>query len=263
MPEYSGTEFQIAVQKRMRARADWIRSRPDIANGGRLMNFLDPETTGWDRIREFLAEDGVVAITAMNRDGALDLLRGLFPEGYDFGAYDIYLGEAADILAACRAILAAQPLPAGWRAAVLDNPDDEELEAIQALNAATGVAPHPAFYARSEAVPSFTSCIWDETGRLVATASVTARYHPASRLAGHVFKGSTSVDPAFRGRSLGKVANAHVLIDSHAALGWTHGLSQVAADNPASQKTISACGFRPAPELVTYGILNKGVVFTR
>lgn len=263
MAEYFGSEFQIAIQKRLRKRQEWIRDTPEIANGGRILNFLDPARTGWDRIRSFVEQDGAVAITAQDSEATLPRLRQIFTEGYTFPRWDIYLGTARDILARCRVIRQQNPTEAGWHLECLDCPDDRELDAIQALNAQTGVAPAPAFYSRSEAIPSLTACLWAPDGTLAATSSATARYHPDSRLAGHVFKGSTSVDPAFRGKGLGKVVNAHVLIDSQRAMGWSKGISQVAPDNPASQKTIAACGFVRDPDLATFGIMRSGEVFTR
>lgn len=63
--------------------------------------------------------------------------------------------------------------------------------------------------------------------------------------------------------SLGKFVNAHVMLESRDAMGWTYALSQVQTDNIASVKTITASGFVHQPDLITLGILAKGAVFTR
>lgn len=62
---------------------------------------------------------------------------------------------------------------------------------------------------------------------------------------------------------MGKLVNAHVLIDSQVAMGWIGVLSQVFATNIASQKTIAAAGLQPQNELMTVAVLAKGEVFTR
>ena len=161
------------------------------------------------------------------------------------------------------AFLAANTLPQGWRVACFDDPDDAILEGIQSLNEETGVAPYPAFYTRSQIIPSLTACLWDDQDGLVATSSVNARYHPKSRFADYVFKGSTSVKPSHRGMGLGKVVNAHVLLTSRDRMGWGHAISQVQPSNLASVKTIAASGFTYQPDMVTIGIVAKWVVFTR
>jgi len=64
MAEFYGTDLQIAIQKKMRDRHAWIESTPEIANGGRVLNFIEPEKIGWKRIRELFAEDQVISFTA-------------------------------------------------------------------------------------------------------------------------------------------------------------------------------------------------------
>ena len=59
---------------------------------------------------------------------------------------------------------------------------EPDLSDVQNLNSATGVAPYPAYYMRSEALPVLTACIRDAGGDLVATASVADRYHKDCRL---------------------------------------------------------------------------------
>ena len=263
MPEFMGSAFQIEVQKRMLARHDWIKLQPDVANGGRVMNFLEPEQTGWDVVGQYLAEDGIVVLNAQARENALEQARSIFGAGYDCPMWDLYLGSKEAVQAACRAYVAATPVPQGWRIECLRVPDIQQMEAVQALNMETGVAPYPGFYMRSEVVPSMTACLWDAQGVLAATAAVNARFHPASRLGRHIFKGSTSVKPVYQGRGLGKLVNAHVLIDSQVAMGWIGVLSQVSAINIASQKTIAAAALQPQNELTTVAVLAKGEVFTR
>jgi hypothetical protein len=263
MPEFMGSAFQIEVQKRMLARHDWIKGQVDVANGGRVMNFLEPAQTGWDVVGHYLREDGVVALNAQERRSIEAQVRGIFGAGYEYPTWDVYLGAKADVLEACRAHVAATPVPDGWRIECLRTPDMAEMEAVQALNMETGVAPYPGFYMRSEVVPSLTACLWDADGALAATSAVNARFHPKSRFGRYIFKGSTSVKPTHQGLGLGKLVNAHVLIDSQVAMGWIGVLSQVSSTNIASQKTISAAGLRVQKELMTVAVVAQGEVFTR
>ena len=69
--------------------------------------------------------------------------------------------------------------------------------------------------------------------------------------------------PTHRGRSWGKLINAHNLLGSLKALDWSHVIAQAQPSNIASQKTIGTCGLTPFDGYVTVGALPNGVVFTR
>lgn len=263
MPEYFGTDFQIQIQKQMIARHEWLAHSTTMANGGRVMNILDPKAVGWDRVREFVDSDGTVALTAMERASAAALLAEVFGRGFDFPEWNVHIAAVGRVLEHSGKILAGYHVPEGWRLECLQTPNERELSAIQALNLATGVAPLPGPYLRGEVVPSFTSCLWTHGGELVAVSNATGRYHQHSRFGEHVFNGSTSVDPTHRGSGLGKVITAHVLVESQRLFSWTHALAQVAPDNAASRRMVEACGLACNPSLVTFGVIPSGVTFTR
>lgn len=263
MPEFFGSDFQIEIQKQMIGRHEWLRHSTTMANGGRVMNILDPVAVGWDRVREFVASDGTVALTAMERDTAAAQLAEVFDDNFDFPEWNVHLSAAGRVLEYCRGILARYRVPDGWRLECLQSPNDHELSAIQKLNLATGVAPLPGPYLRGELVPSFTSCLWTHDGDLAAVSNASARYHSDSRFGGHVFNGSTSVALAHRGLGLGKVVTAHVLVESQHGISWTHALAQVAPDNVPSRLMVEACGLAFQPTLVTFGVIRRGLAFTR
>ena len=52
MVEFSGDPVAVALQKRLRDRQSWIAQTPAVANGGRVLNVLDPEVLGWDKVRK-------------------------------------------------------------------------------------------------------------------------------------------------------------------------------------------------------------------
>lgn len=89
------------------------------------------------------------------------------------------------------------------------------------------------------------------------------RYHPQSRLAGHMFTGMASVSPAHRGRGLGRLVNAITLAQSHARFAWTTAVEQVAPDNPASQAMVEACGLDMDAGFVSIAAINSEEAFTR
>jgi len=263
MPEYIGTDRSIALQMRLRARQSDIDRSPHVVNGGRIMHFLDPEETGWDRVRELAEEDGLAGFPVVSPDETIRAIKDELGTHWETPVFDALTGDADRVLSACATVIDAVELPAGWRACMSECPNEQEIAEVQALNAETGVAPYPAYYMRSEALPVLTACIRDDKGKLVATASVADRYHTDSRLGGHVFAGMVSVSGACRGRGLGKLINALVLAESQRRFGWRVATEQVAADNVVSRSMILACGLDHSQGLASITAINPNEGSTR
>ena len=197
------------------------------------------------------------------RDLILSRVTEAFGAGYAYPSWQVFRGQAAAVRSACEALKSKICLPRGARLESFRHPDTDVIDQVQALNAASGVAPYPAWYSRGDVVGCVTTCLWDESGTLIASASVADKFHAKGRLAGYVFKGSTCVAPDQRGGGLGKIVNADALLTSLETFGWQNVMSQVQVSNLASQNTIGACGLAAVPDRITLGILPKGAVFTR
>lgn len=240
-----------------------IAQTPALVNGGRVLHCLDPDAVGWDVVRQLAGEDRLIGFPVMDPDVAVGLIRDNLGPQWKTPVWHALLGGKEQVLAACAAVIAAVPLAAGWSVVHYSCPSEAQLAQVQALNAQTGVAPYPAYYMRSEAVPVLTTCIHDETGDLIATASVADRYHPDSRLGGHIFAGMVSVSETRRGWGLGKLVNARALVESQARFGWEVATEQVAADNVASRAMIMACGLTHDAGLVSVAAMNSDETFSR
>lgn len=263
MAEFHGTDLQIAIQKRMQGRQAWIERTPEVANGGRVLNFVEPEKIGWETIRDLFAEDHVISFTAQPLATMMPVLRQTFGDNCQYPYWNVFTGDVQRVLEACKAVIADVPTPTGWRLRSLETPTDGQISEVQKLNEATGIAPYPAFYSRGEAVPCLTTCLWNEQGKMVATASANFRYHPNSRFSGHIFEGSVSVAEECRGMGLGKLLNATVLLDSHRLYNWVGALAQARPDNAPSRRMIEACGLEMSPDLVTISVIASEEEFTR
>ena len=263
MPEFLGTENSIAVQKRLRERQTEIAQSPDLVNGGRILHFLQPEKTGWARVRELANEDRLAGFPLVRREDIVSQIERHLGPQWKVPAWDALTGSADRVLRACESVIASVALPDGCESSTNNCPDEDTIALIQSLNSETGVAPYPAYYTRSEAVSVLTACILDRDGSLVATASVADRYHAAGRLGGHVFAGMVSVAGRFRGRGLGKLVNAIALVESHRRFGWEVATEQVAPDNPASKAMIMACGLDHSDGLSSVAAINSDESFSR
>lgn len=260
--EYVGTTLQVSIQKRMRERHVWIEDTPEIANGGRTLNFLDPDKMGWSRVGDLTQEDGVAVFMALPLEETRVNLQERLGANWRTPHWDVFFGNAEPVLEACNSVMSSFALPVGWRIDSLDTPTERQIDDIQNLNIVVGIAPYPAYYCRGDVVPCVSTCIWDDKGQLVATAMANYRYHPNSRLKGHLYAGSVSVLPDCQGMGLGKMANAALLVHSHRIVGWATALEQVKPDNVPSRRMIEACGLTKSQELATIFAINSDDQFS-
>jgi hypothetical protein len=263
MNEYFGSPTQIAVQKRLFETHSEISASPYLANGGRILNILDPDALGWDQVRVLAERDLFIGLTAVPLQETLKKLRAVFGSDIAFPYWHAFLGNAKTVLKACDTVVASTELPKGWRAETISVPDDNVINAMRTLNTETGVLPTPTYYLKSKVVPSLTTCIWTETGALAACGNATMRYHPKSRFANTLFAGAVSVAPLIRQKGLGTLTNAILLRDSQKMTGWTRVLEQAKEDNLPSCGMIRKCGLEQDPNLVTIVVNLSGEYITR
>ena len=263
MIEYFGSPTQIAVQKRLFETHSEIATSPYLTNGGRILNILDPDALGWDQVRMLAERDLFVGLTAVPLQETLEKLREIFGPDIAFPYWHAFLGDVKMVLEACDTVVASYKLPEGWQAETISVPDDNAINAMRALNSETGVMPTPTYYLRSEVFPSLTTCIWTDTGALVACANASMRYHPTSRFANTLFAGGVSVATMYRQRGLGTLTNAILLRDSQKMTGWTRVLEQAKEDNLPSCRMIKKCGLKHDSKLVTIVVNLSSEYITR
>lgn len=263
MSDYVGTPIQVEIQKRLHDTHSDIAKNPGLANGGRLLNVLDIDAVGWDQIRKFAERDQFIALTAVPMTQTLTVLREKFGPKIKLPYWKVFFGAPDRVLTTCAELLRNTILPDGWQIRSYEQPDTNTIQAIQDLNGATDVAPTPAYYLRSDVVPSLTTCLWDETHTLVACANATMRYHPGSPMAHTLFAGSVSVCPTHRRKGFGTSINAALLRDSHSAFNWRNVMEQAKPDNDASCAMIRKCGLQLQTGLVTIALNLSAADFTR
>jgi hypothetical protein len=246
-----GTATTVALQRRLRERQLEFARTPHLVNGGRIMHVLEPEEAGWDLVRTLVAEDKIVGFPVVMAEPTIDQINQHLGPNWQISVFEVFLGKADRVLAACDAVVEAYPLPVGWHLSMHDYPNEQLITEVQTLNAETGVGPYPAYYMRSEAVPVLTACLHDDGGKLVATASVADRYPSGGRLSGHVFAGMVSVSADRRRMGLGKLIKANALLASQKCFGWQYATEQIEPENTASRAMILACGLDRAQDLAS------------
>jgi len=260
MAEYVGPDSVVAVQKALRARTADLATQPLLSNGGRMLNILEADAYGWDRVRAEVQTYGYVGLTKVSRDTTLARLAQDFGPNADFPHWDVFTGQAEPVTTACRAIVGSYNLPRDWKLIHETMPDDQLIEAAQSVNLAAGVQSPPAYYLRSDFMPSMLTALIDGSGGMVACASGNMRYHADGPMAGGMFAGGVSVAEVHRRKGLGALVNAALLVESQRVLGWTHVLEQARATNLASVAMIEHCGLMSWPGVVTC-MVNIGTGF--
>ena len=263
MQEFVGSDVEIARQRRVRDRMDWIAKTPGAINAGRLVNFDSPERVGWKKVHEIAEEDGLVGFPGMVEEEIVASIAQHLGEDWNIGSWLTHSGRPEEVLPKCEALTQQRPLPAGWRFEGHLTPGDEVIGLVQELNLACDVSPYPAYYSRGEVLPNMTAMLWNGCGRLMATASACMRFHAESRLGGCLFVGLVSVAPTCRGQGIGSLINAMTLLESHKAFGWLQVQEQAHADNRASRRMIEVCGLDRREALVAVAASRGAGRFTK
>ena len=263
MTDFVGDDHSVALQKSLAARADLIAANPLLANGGRVLNILDPDRYGWDNVRADVDRDSFIALTMVDRERTLSKLEEVFGPDQSFPYWEAFTGTPEDVLPACAKIVSEINLPEGWSISSETHPDANTVHDAQVLNRETGVAPTPEYFLQGDLIPSILTSMRDENGALAACASATMRYHPQGPLAEWLFAGAVSVGPTYRRMGLGSLVNAKLLVDSHDAHSWIGVLEQAKADNAASVGMIQRCGLHRVPGKATIVVNPSGRYLTR
>ncbi len=111
MSEYVGSDVFVSLQKALLARQDEFDSNPNVSNGGPIMNILDPDAYGWDRLRHTAELDRFVGLTMVDRETTLAQLSTVFEGGAEFPYWQVFTGTPEAVLPQCTHILTETQLP--------------------------------------------------------------------------------------------------------------------------------------------------------
>ena len=100
MREFVGTETQVRAQQRLRDRQPWIARTPALANGARILHFVEPERLGWESVAQLALEDGLVGFPCVPEQETLAAIRAHLGMGWRTPVWRAYIGSPEAVLAA-------------------------------------------------------------------------------------------------------------------------------------------------------------------
>ena len=100
-----GTEAQKALQATALADAPSARVRPGAVFAVRMRGTDNPERLGWDKIMKALSEDGAFAFRMIPAVQCAKVEQRLGEAGYRIDWWDVFEGEADDVLSAIETVL--------------------------------------------------------------------------------------------------------------------------------------------------------------
>ncbi len=263
MTDFVGDPAMVALQKQILQNRKEIDADPLRCNGGRLMQFLDPDRTGWDVIKAEAERYGMVGLLMVDPDRAKAGARATFGSDIALPQWAIYVATSDAATKASSAVIASHHLPQGWAVTTTANPDPDLITDCQELNLRCGVAPPPGYYLGGQHYASALTTLHDATGTLAACAFAVDRHHPKGRLARDAFAGSVSVAPAHRGMGLGALTFAHLLHDGQPLIGCTRFHAGAKPDNAPSIRMIASAGLTHDPSRAIIVVNLTGGYITR
>ncbi|MAM63352.1 GNAT family N-acetyltransferase [Maritimibacter sp. UBA3975] len=244
---FFGDETTRALQAARDADVATMRDMPGAVVHARVLTADDPEAFGWDRLREGLAREGVVSVRGVTGEVILTAeheFASLSPKPH---FWDLFLGDADDVRAACGKIV-AQGLPEGVTRQPSDEIDAKALHEMQAFLVEHGISPFSKRALAGELFPARAVILRNGDGSIAATAFAGLTHNHHSWLSGVAWVGLAAVDPALRGLGLGKTVDAIANLVAVDELGASGTTEFAAADNAPSRAMLRACGLRHVPE---------------
>ena len=253
---YRGTAHQIVLQEKVDALADWTRSTPGACQTGRLIGTDNPDRLGWETVFGHLEEDGVFGMRMIPAADVTAIEARLEARGCRFDTWNVFQAEAPAIRSALAQL--DLTLPPGF--VPLDRSLRQEASTIgrvQDFLVENGIAPFSGAMLAGLHGRSALTVILTPGGDIAATAYA---YFPHNRHSPHsacAWGGLVAVAPSHRGRRLGLIVNAMMLLEAVDDLGAASVHELVSTSNEASRRMVRRCGLVHHPELVC-GVATRG-----
>lgn len=238
---FYGDDATRLLQQRRDAEVEEMMNTPGAVGHARAFTSDDPETLGWDKIREVFVREGFVSLRGIDEEMLQEGLDQLADMGPVAHRWDIFLGTAKEIRASSTPMV-ARGLPAGITRQVDETIDWASLHEMQAFLSEHGVSPFSKLALSGELFPAKPVILRKPDGAIAAAAFAGITHNAYSWLHDIAWVGLVAVDPELRGFGLGKTVDAMANLVAVDELGAKGATEFAAPDNAASRAVLMACG---------------------
>ena len=245
------------MQQKVDSLTGWCARTKGAVNGGRFIGTDDYDALGWDRIGEFLADDGVFTFRMVAVEKVEALQARLESYGLRFDSWNVFAAKK-DTIKKSTDFVEDCSLPEGYSLVEAnDLKDASVINEIQQCMSRNGVAPFSGRLLSGQTLPSVLIAARGNSGNICATAFGNFPNNSLSKWSSTDWGGLVSVDEAHRGMKLGVFVNAAMVRGCVDQFGAKEVQEYAAATNILSRKLIEKSGLELDASVVS-GIATAG-----
>ena len=240
---YFGEPKIQALQKARDEQVAELIDMPGAVVHARVFSSDDPAQLGRDRLRNCMAEEGMITLRGVDAETVATVHAELSSFDPKLHLWDLFMADANTIRDVCSKI-ADTGLPEG----LLRVPDDEltpqKARDVQVFLTDQGISPFSTDALLVKLFPARLIALQNIDGRIVAAGFAAMTHNRHSPFFKSAWVGLIAVDPALRGLGLGKYMDALCNLAAVTELGAETTMEFVAQDNVPSRAMLESCGLR-------------------
>lgn len=234
------------IQALQRARDEQVAELVDLPGAvvhARTFSSDNPAALGWDYLRRVMSDEGMVTLRGVDEATVEIAEKELSEFSPKLHVWDLYMADARTIQQICGKIVET-----GLPDDLSRVPDDEltaqKVREIQSFLADQGISPFSADALLGKLFPARLIALQTSEGQIVSVGFAAMTHNRNSPFHKSAWVGLIAVDPALRGRGLGKYMDALCNLAAITELGAESTMEFVAQDNAPSRAMLESCGLR-------------------
>ncbi|MDW4500550.1 GNAT family N-acetyltransferase [Sulfitobacter sp. D35] len=238
---YFGAPKIRALQRKRDAEVAELNDLPGAVIHGRVFASDDPAKLGWHRLRQAMADEGLVSLRGIDDTTIENALRELAEFHPVVHHWDLFMADAQTIREVCGQII-ERGLPDG----VVQLPDVEmtptKAQEVQEFLTEQGISPFSTDALLGKLFPARLVAFENAKGKIVSAGFAAMTHNRHSPYYRSAWVGLIGVDSSMRGLGLGTYVDATANLAAVERLGASSTMEFVARDNVPSRAMLATCG---------------------
>jgi len=238
---YYGEPKIRALQRKRDSQVSELQDLAGAVVHGRVFASDNPAKLGWQRLRETMAEEGVISLRGIDDatiETALLELADFHPVVHH---WDLFMADAQRIREVCGRIIESGP-PDGVVRLAERELTQQKAQMVQAFLIEQGVSPFSTDALLGKLFPARLIAFENAQEKIVAAGFAAMTHNHHSPFYNSAWVGLIGVDAAYRGLGLGKFVDAIANFAAITELGASSTMEFVARDNAPSRAMLQSCG---------------------